>query len=56
MNIDSFVFPASNEADGNVLNSGIDLQFCVTADCQNKGCLRGTGFLIGKRKYAVLSG
>lgn len=36
MNIDSFVFPASNEADGNVLNSGIDLQFCVTADCQNK--------------------
>lgn len=36
MNIDSFVMPASNEEGGNTLNSGIDLQFCVTADCKNK--------------------
>lgn len=36
MNIGSFVFPANeNEAD-NVLNSGIDLQFCVMKDCENK--------------------
>ena len=36
MNIGSFVFPANeNEAD-NVLNSGIDLQFCVMKDCKNK--------------------
>lgn len=36
MNIDSFVMPASDETGGNTLNSGIDLQFCVTADCENK--------------------
>lgn len=36
MNIDSFVMPASDDPDGNTLNSGIDLQFCVTADCKNK--------------------
>ena len=36
MNIDSFVMPASSGADGNTLNSGIDLQFCVAADCENK--------------------
>lgn len=36
MNIDSFVMPASSSADGNTLNSGIDLQFCVAADCENK--------------------
>lgn len=36
MNIGSFPFPANeNEAD-NVLNSGIDLQFCVMKDCENK--------------------
>ena len=29
INIDTFVFPASNQAEENVLNSGIDLQFCV---------------------------
>ncbi len=35
-NIGSFPFPANeNEAD-NVLNSGIDLQFCVMKDCENK--------------------
>lgn len=36
MNIGSFVFPANeNEAD-NMLNSGIDLQFCVMKECENK--------------------
>lgn len=36
MNIDSFVFPASNEAENNRLNSGIDLQFSVMKNCENK--------------------
>lgn len=36
MNIDSFVMPGSDDEDGNTLNSGIDLQFCVTAACENK--------------------
>ncbi len=36
MNIDSFVMPASDSSDGNTLNSGIDLGFCVTAACKNK--------------------
>ena len=36
MNIDSFVMPGSDDTDGNTLNSGIDLQFCVTAACPNK--------------------
>jgi len=36
MNIDSFTFPANeNEAD-NVLNSGVDLQFCVMKETKNK--------------------
>lgn len=36
MDIDSFVFPATNDADAHMLNSGIDLQFSVTAACENK--------------------
>lgn len=36
LNIDSFVMPASDSNDGNTLNSGIDLQFCVTEACENK--------------------
>lgn len=36
MNLDSFVLPASDSSDGNTLNSGIDLQFCVTRACENK--------------------
>ena len=36
MNIDSFVFPAGDTKEQNTLNSGIDLQFCVTAACENK--------------------
>lgn len=36
MNIDSFVFPASNNAEENVLNSGNDLQFSIMANCPNK--------------------
>lgn len=36
MDIDSFVMPGcDNEAD-NILNSGVDLQFCVMNDCENK--------------------
>lgn len=36
LNIDSFVMPANRDREGNILNSGIDLQFCVTAACENK--------------------
>lgn len=36
MNIDSFVMPGCNNAEDNILNSGVDLQFCVTKDCKNK--------------------
>lgn len=36
MNIDSFVMPASNEREDRTLNSGIDLGFCVMAECENK--------------------
>jgi raffinose/stachyose/melibiose transport system substrate-binding protein len=36
MNIDSFVMPGCDNAEDNVLNSGVDLQFCVTAACENK--------------------
>lgn len=36
MNIDSFVMLGSDEKGGNVLNSGVDLQFCVTSECKNK--------------------
>ena len=34
--IDSFVFPASNNPDENILNSGNDLQWSVMAGCENK--------------------
>ncbi len=36
MNIDSFVMPGSNDKEENVLNSGVDLQFCITSECKNK--------------------
>lgn len=36
MNIDSFVFPANDSADKNVLNSGNDLMFCVMENCEYK--------------------
>ncbi|MCC8168119.1 MAG: ABC transporter substrate-binding protein [Clostridiales bacterium] len=36
MEIGCFVMPASNEEDENVLNSGVDLMFCVTEACENK--------------------
>lgn len=36
MNIGSFVFPASSDADENILNSGNDLMFCVMEDCKYK--------------------
>ena len=34
--IDSFVMPASNDPDQNVLNSGNDLHFSVMAECEHK--------------------
>lgn len=36
MDIDSFVMPVNNNEADNKLNSGIDLQFCVMEDCENK--------------------
>ena len=36
MDIDSFVMPANEDASQNVLNSGIDLQFCLTKECKDK--------------------
>lgn len=36
MNIGSFTFPANADKEDNILNSGIDLQFCVMKDCKNK--------------------
>ncbi len=36
MDVDSFVFPASDNAEENVLNSGVDLLFSVMEDCENK--------------------
>lgn len=36
MNIDSFTFPANEDESDNVLNSGVDLQFSVMKECENK--------------------
>ena len=36
MNIGSFVFPATDKSDDNLLNSGNDLMFCVMKECKNK--------------------
>lgn len=36
MDIDSFVLPGNDNAEENVLNSGVDLQFCVMKNCENK--------------------
>ena len=36
MNIGSFVMPANDSEKDNVLNSGVDLQFCVMDACENK--------------------
>ena len=36
LNIDSFVMPASDNKDDRTLNSGIDLGFCVMAECPNQ--------------------
>ncbi|MDO4275560.1 MAG: extracellular solute-binding protein [Eubacteriales bacterium] len=36
LDVDSFVFPASDNAEENILNSGVDLQFSVMEDCKNK--------------------
>lgn len=37
MDIDSFVTPGSSDPDGQILNSGVDLQFCVTKACVDEG-------------------
>lgn len=36
MDIDSFVLPGSDVAEENMLNSGVDLQFCVMKNCEHK--------------------
>ena len=36
INIDSFTFPANESEADNVLNSGVDLHFCVMKETQNK--------------------
>ena len=36
MNIDSFTFPANEAEEDNILNSGVDLQFCVMKETKNK--------------------
>lgn len=36
MNIDSFVTPGNDDPEKNTLNSGVDLMFAVTAECENK--------------------
>lgn len=36
MDIDSFVMPGNNDPESNILNSGVDLQFCVTEESPNK--------------------
>jgi raffinose/stachyose/melibiose transport system substrate-binding protein len=36
IDIDSFVFPANDKEEDNVLNSGIDVQFSVMKNCPNK--------------------
>lgn len=36
MNIDSFVMPTGDSVDDNILNSGVDLMFAVTEECENK--------------------
>ena len=36
MDIDSFVMPGSSNVEDQTLNSGVDLQFCVTEACENK--------------------
>ncbi len=36
MDIDSFVMPGNDVAEENILNSGVDLQFCVMKECENK--------------------
>lgn len=37
MDIDSFVTPGSSDPNGQILNSGVDLQFCVTKACADEG-------------------
>ena len=36
LNIDSFVMPGSDDPNGQTLNSGVDIMFCVMESCPNK--------------------
>ena len=36
LNIDSFVMPGSDDPNGQTLNSGVDIMFCVMDSCRNK--------------------
>ena len=36
MDIDSFVMPTGSSQEENILNSGVDLQFCITRACKNR--------------------
>ena len=56
MQIDSFVFPANDNADEQVLNSGVDLQFSVMKDCKNKEAAYEVLRLCLRMKYSDLPG
>lgn len=36
IDIDSFVMPTGSSQEENILNSGVDLQFCITRACKNR--------------------
>ena len=36
MDIDSFVMPTGSSQEENILNSGVDLRFCITRACKNR--------------------
>jgi raffinose/stachyose/melibiose transport system substrate-binding protein len=36
MTVDSFTFPANENEEDNILNSGVDLQFSIMKECENK--------------------
>ena len=57
MNIGSFVMPANDSEEDNVLNSGVDLQFCVMDTCENKeAAYEVLDFLMDHDRYNQQSG
>ena len=54
MNIGSFVFPANSEEANNVLNSGIDLQFCVMKESTKRPSMKSCGFCMRMRRYSFI--